>query len=134
MDADLGRIEHANTKDIAMTGGPGADDLGEEGHANAHQFACLAALEGLLLCLLFGPQGWIIHSIHHLLHGGMIVAAVIFPAERRVIWELLGFDEVLHPQLDGIHAELCIIRIGQECFDFGDVCRLRKLSPASSTR
>jgi len=30
--------------------------------------------------------------------------------------------------------DVWIIRIGQECFDFGDVCRLRKLSPASSTR
>jgi hypothetical protein len=30
--------------------------------------------------------------------------------------------------------DVWVIRIGQECFYFGEVRRLRKLSPASSTR
>lgn len=40
----------------------------------------------------------------------MIVAAVIFPAERRLVGELLGLDEVLDAQLGCIHAEL----VGQQ--------------------
>ena len=56
MDADLGRIEHGDAEDVAGPRRPGADDLGEEGDADAHQLARLAALERLLLRLLLGAQ------------------------------------------------------------------------------
>jgi hypothetical protein len=46
--------------------------------------------------------------------------------------DLMSATGCLLPQVEV--DDVWIIRIGQECFDFGDVCRLRKLSPASSTR
>ena len=49
MDADLGGVEHGDAEDVAIARRTGADDLGEEGDADAHQFARLAALECFLL-------------------------------------------------------------------------------------
>jgi hypothetical protein len=46
MHADLGRIEHGDAEDVAILRWPRADDLGEEGDADAHDLARLAALEG----------------------------------------------------------------------------------------
>ncbi len=86
--------------------GAGADDLGEEGNADAHDLAGLAALEGGALFRLLLAQSGVVDRLHRLLHGGVIVAGIIFPAERRVIGELLGPDEVLQPQFGRIHAEL----------------------------
>ena len=106
MDADLRRVEHGDAQDVAVARRTGADDLGEEDHADAHEVAGLAALEGLLLRLLLLAQLAVADGVHRLLHGGVIVAGVVFPAERRLIGELLAADEVLHAQLGRIHAEL----------------------------
>ena len=106
MDADLGRIEHGDAEDVAVPRRAGADDLGEEGDADAHQLARLAALEGLLLRLLLGAERLVADRVHRLLHGGVIVAGIVFPAERRGVGELLALDQVLHPELGRVHAEL----------------------------
>ena len=59
-----------------------ADDLSEERHPNAHELAGLAALERLLFRLLLFSQLAIIGGVQRLLHGGVIVAGIVFPAER----------------------------------------------------
>jgi hypothetical protein len=84
--------------------GPGADDLGEERHAEAHDLAGLAALERRALRRLLLAQTGIVDRLHHLAHGGVVVAGIVFPAERRVIRELLRLDEILQPQFGRIHA------------------------------
>ena len=106
MDADLADVEHGDAEDVAVARRPGADDLGEEGDADAHQLARLAALEGLLLGLLLGAQLLVADRVHRLVHGGVIVAGIVFPAERRRVGKLLAPDEVLHPELGRVHAEL----------------------------
>ena len=106
MDADLGGVEHRDAEDVAVARRPGADDLGEEGDADAHQLARLAAPEGLLLGLLLGAQLLVADGVHRLAQGGVIVAGIVFPAERRGVGELLAPDQVLHPELGRVHAEL----------------------------
>ena len=49
-------VEHGDAEDVAGARRAGADDLGEEGDADAHQLARLAALEGFLLRLLLRAQ------------------------------------------------------------------------------
>ena len=56
MDADLAGVEHGDAEDVAIARRAGADDLGEEDDADAHQLARLAALEGFLLGLLLRAQ------------------------------------------------------------------------------
>ena len=56
MDADLGGIEHRDAEDVAVARRAGADDLGEERDADAHQLARLAALERFRACLLLLAQ------------------------------------------------------------------------------
>ena len=68
----------------------GADDLGEEGDADPHQLARLAALEGLLLRLLLGAKLLVADRVHRLLEGGLVVAGIVLPAERRRVGELLA--------------------------------------------
>ncbi len=83
-----------------MLGRAGADDLGEARDADAHQLAARALL-GLLV-----PQLGVADRVHGLVQGARVVAAVVLPAERRLVRELLRLDEVLHAELGGIHAEL----------------------------
>lgn len=45
--------------------------------------------------------------VSHTLHGGVIIARIIFPAERRVIGELLRLDEVLQPSSAGSMPSFC---------------------------
>ena len=106
MDADLAGIEHRDAENVAVLRRARADDLGEEGDADAHQFARLAALERLLLRLLLLAQLAVVGGVERLLHGGVIVAGIVFPAERRLVGELLALDEVLHAEVDRIDAEL----------------------------
>src|SRR5262249_51860981 len=100
VDADLTGIEHLEAEDVEVLAGPGADDLGEARDTDAHQLAALALLR--LLTLQLG----IADAIHRLLERRTVVAAVVFPPERRPVRELLRLDEVLHPELGGVHAEL----------------------------
>ncbi len=106
MDADFRGIEHGDAENVAGARRAGADDLGEEGDADAHHFAGLAALERLALCLLLGAQLFVVDRLHRLVHGGVIVAGIVLPAERRGVRELLAPDQVLDAKLRRIHAEL----------------------------
>ena len=57
-----------------------------------------------LLRLLLAQAG-VIDRLHHLPHGGVVVAGIVFPAQGRVIRKLLLPDEVLQPQFGRIHPE-----------------------------
>jgi len=72
-----------------------ADDLGEARDADAHQLPSLALLR------LLAPQIGVADRVHGLVQGARIVAAVVLPAERRLVGELLRLDEVLHPNSAG---------------------------------
>ena len=103
MQADFAGIEHRNAQDVAILRRSGADDLGEERHAEAHDLAGLAALEGRTLRRLLLAQAGIVDRLHHLAHGGVVVAGIVFPPERRVIRKLHRLDEILQPQFGRIH-------------------------------
>src|SRR5262249_17918901 len=106
MHADLAGVEHRNAEDVAVLRRPRPDDFREEGDAEAHDLAGLAALERRALVRLLLAERGVTRRLHHLLHGGVVVAGIVLPAERRVIRELLSPDEILQPQLRRIHAEL----------------------------
>ena len=80
--------------------GPGADDLGERRDADAHQLAALALLD------LLPPQPVVVDELHRLLEGRRVVARVVLPAGRRLVRELVGLDEVVHPQLGRVLADV----------------------------
>ena len=96
----------AKPEHIAVLGGPGADDFGKEAEADAHDLARLAALERLALGRLLGAQRLVVDGVQRLVHGGVIVARIVLPTQRRLIGKLLALDEVLQPQLGRVHAEL----------------------------
>src|SRR5580704_7899365 len=106
MDADLGGIEHGDAEDVAGARRAGADDLGEEGDADAHELAGLAALEGFAFGFLFRAQLFVIDRLYRLVHGGVIVAGIVLPAECRRIRELLAPDQIFDTKLRRVHAEL----------------------------
>src|ERR1700745_1027794 len=58
---------------------------GEEGEAEPHDLAGLAALERRALVRLLLAQRGVVRRLHHLLHGGVIVAGIVFRDERRMI-------------------------------------------------
>ena len=80
--------------------GPAPDDLGEARDADPHQLAA-RALVGLL-----AAQVRVADPVHRLPEGRRVVAAVVLPAEGGLVGELLGPDEVLEPELGGVHPEL----------------------------
>ena len=100
VDPDLAAVEHLEAQDVEVLGRAGAHDLGEARDADAHQLSSLTLL-GLL-----APQIGVADRVHGLAQGACVVAAVVLPAERRLVGELLRLDEVLHAELGGIHAEL----------------------------
>ena len=83
-----------------MLGRAGADDLGEARDADAHELALGALLD------LLPPQAGVVDHVHGLLQRAPIVPAVVLPAQRRLVGELLGLDEVLHPELGRVDLQL----------------------------
>src|SRR5712692_7208012 len=104
--AYLGRVEHLDAEDVEVPRRTGADDLGEARNANAHQLAFLA-LFGLL-----AAQCIVADDVHRFLQRHAVIAAVVLPAEHRLVGELLGLDEVLHAEFRRIHVELLRERVG----------------------
>ena len=101
VNADLAAVEHLDAEDVEVLRRAGADDLGEARDADAHQLAALrasrparAAARRSRSCSMAISQR------------ARVVAAVVLPAERRLVRELLRLDEVLQPELGRIHAEL----------------------------
>ena len=100
VDTNLARVEHLDAEDVKRVRRAGADDLGEGRDADAHQFAARP-----LLGLLFA-QVPIADHIHRFLECGVIIAAVVFPTERRLVRELPRLDEVLHAEVCRVFAAL----------------------------
>ena len=126
MNADLGGIEHRDAENVAVLRRPGADDLGEERDADAHHFARLAAPESLLLGLLLLAQLAVFGRRQRLFHRGVIVAGIVFPAQRGLIGKLFALDEILHPEVDRVDAELLrhdVHRALDRVGDFGNAER-----------
>src|SRR5208282_6685733 len=86
MYANLTAVKHRDSQDVADLSGTGSDDFGESGDADSHQVAASAR------CGLFLAQAGVVHGIEHFFERRRIVAAIVFPAERGLIWELPGFD------------------------------------------
>ena len=61
----LTSVGHAEAEDVHVLARAGADGLGEEGHADAHQLALLPS------ALLFLTQSVIADHVHGLTHGGL---------------------------------------------------------------
>src|SRR5262249_59050843 len=93
MHADLAAVEHLQAENVEVLGRARADDLGEARDADAHELAALAHL-GLL-----PAQLRVADRVHRLLERAAVVAAVVLPAERRLVGKLLRLDEVLHPEV-----------------------------------
>ena len=84
-----------------MLARPGADALGEERDADAHELAA-GALLGLL-----AAQVLVAGDVHRHAHRLGVVARVVGPAGGRLVGELLGLDEAAHAQVDrvGLHLQ-----------------------------
>ena len=80
----VGAVVHRQAEDVHVLARPGADALGEERDADAHQLAA-----GALLCLL-APQILVAGDLHRHAHRLGVVPGVVRPAGRRLIRELLG--------------------------------------------
>src|SRR3974377_516026 len=105
MDPDLAAVEHRNTKDVAVLRRSGTNDLGKEGYADAHDLARLATVECGALGRLLGTKLIVAHGFLRLLHGRLIGAGILFPAERGFVRKLFALDKVLQSELDRIHTE-----------------------------
>src|SRR5262249_52567013 len=103
---DLAAVKHGQAQHIAVLRRTRPDDLGKEAQADPHDLTGLAALERRPLGGLLRAQPLIADGLQGLVHGGVIVARVVLPAERRTIRKLLALDEVLQAQLGRVHAEL----------------------------
>ena len=95
----LAAVGHAETEDVHVLPRSGADGLGEERDADAHQLAALALLR------LFPAQLVVAGHRHRLAHRRFVVARVVDPAGLRRVRELVGLDEVLQPQFRRVHVE-----------------------------
>jgi hypothetical protein len=96
MNADLGAIKHLDARDIEGVAGSSTHDFDEAGNPDAHQLASRPFFR-----LLF-PQSVVADRVQSNLHSGIVVSAVVGPAERRCIGKLVRSDEILSSQLDGI--------------------------------
>src|SRR5439155_11882850 len=88
MDPDLAAVEHLEPEDVEVLGRPVADDLGEARDPDAHELAAPA------LVRLLASQLRVADALHGLAERPRVVAAVVLPAERRLVRELLRLDEV----------------------------------------
>ena len=100
VNADLAAIEHLDAEDVEVLRRPRADDLREARDADTHELAAFPLLR------LLAPEVGIADPVHGQAQGARIVPAVVLPAEGRLVRELLGLDEVLHPEFGRIHAQL----------------------------
>ena len=78
----------------------GPDDLGEAADADAHEFAAFA-----LVSLLLAKTG-VVDGVQRKLERTAVVAGIVRPAGRGLVRELLGLDEVLHPELRRVLADI----------------------------
>jgi len=85
---------------VRLRGGLAFDDLGEAADPDAHELAALALLELLL------AEAGVVDHLHGLLERRSVVAGVVLPAGRGLVGELILPDEVLHPELGRVLADV----------------------------
>ena len=100
MHAQLAAVGHAQAEYVHVLARPGADGLGEERHTDTHQLAARALL------LLLGTKRVVPDHLHGLAHGRLVVAGVVHPAGLAPVRKLLGPQQVLQPQRNGVHLQL----------------------------
>ena len=100
MDPQLGAVVHLHADDVVVLRRSGADDLGERRDADAVQLA-LRARVGLFLAEVV-----VADHLERLVHGAVVVAGVVDEPGRGRVRELVLLDEVLLPEVDGVHAQL----------------------------
>ena len=100
VDPQVGAVGHAQAEDVHVLAGPGADPLGEEAQPDAHVLAA-----GPLLRLL-APQVRVPGQVHRDVQGPGVVPGVVLPPGRAGVGELLGPQQVPHPQVGRVLAEL----------------------------
>ena len=96
----VGAVVHREPEDVHVLARPGADALGEEGDADAHQLAAGTLLR-LLAAKLLVPG-----HLHGHAHRLGVVPGVVRPAGGRLVRELLGRDEAAHPEVDRVDLHL----------------------------
>src|SRR5579872_1619541 len=97
MNSNLRAVEHFQSQNIKVLGRSRTDDFREAAYPDPHQFTSLA----LLLLLL--PETVVIDMVHCLLERRRVVAAVVRPAEDRLVRELFRRDKILHPEFCRIY-------------------------------
>ena len=120
MHAQVGAVVHREPEDVHVLARPGADALGEERHADAHQLAAHALLR------LLAAQILVAGDVHRDPHRLRVVARVVGPAGGRLVRELLGPDEAAHPQFDRVDLQLQCERVDHsldEVHSLGDAER-----------
>ena len=98
--AELGLVVHAQPGDVHVLARPGADALGEERHADAHHLPARALLR------LLAAQVVVAGHLQRLAQRRRVVAGVVLPAGLGLVRELLGPEQVLHPQLGRVHLQV----------------------------
>ena len=102
VDAQLAAVGHAQPEDVHVLRGPAPTPSVKNADADAHQLA--ARRRACSACS--APQLLVAGDLHRQPQRPRVVAGVVLPAGRRDVRELLRLDQVLQPQLGGIHAEL----------------------------
>ena len=102
----VGPVGHGKAQDVHAARAR-ADALGEEAQPDAHVLAALAPL-GLL-----AAQPVVVRHVKRQPQRARVVARVVLPAGRAGVGELLGAQQVAHPQLRRVHAEPAGEHVGQ---------------------
>ena len=100
-DAQRGAVVHPQPEHVHVLARAGADRLGEERDADAHQLAALA-LRRLLGAAARRSRRCSSASAQR----ALVVAGVVDPAGLRRVRELLGPEQVAQPQLDRVDRQL----------------------------
>ena len=103
--AKLRRVEHLQPDYVVVLTMACPDNLGETRHSDPDKTALLAGL--VLLSLDVGVPD----HVHGLAHCGLVVTGVVYETGRRMIWELIGLDEIVGAELRRIHFQFvrCIL-------------------------
>ncbi len=109
VDAQLAAVGHPEPEDVHVLARTGPDALGEEGEADPHErrrrVGARLRRGGASLGLL-AAQLLVAGDAHRLRQRPGVVAGVVLPAGGRHVGELLGPQQVLHPQLGRVHLQL----------------------------
>src|SRR3981081_1401586 len=92
----LARLLHANEPGLAADTAAGLD---ERRDANSHQLTPRPRRLALL------DKLFVVGQLQRLVKRSAVIPRVVRRASRRLVWKFVGSDEVLAPQLDGIHTQ-----------------------------